>query len=413
MPKIKAITCHKFVNSRGDWTLGTKVLLDDGSIGVQTIPEGASKGENEAQYLPINKAVDIVSSAINDVLEGSDPYDQSAIDQVLLDMDGTDNKKHLGGNSILSVSLAVAKASASSKKQELYQYLADLYGNKLPQDNLKLPTPLFNILNGGKHANNGLSFQEFMVIPSPSFSYNEALAVGISSYHLLKKKLLEEGYEVDVGDEGGFAPNNFTVKKALDFLRDAVSEKYKPGIDIFFGIDVASGSFRFGDKYIIKEEKLKLTDGGLESYYLDLIKKYELMYIEDPFYEKDLPAWKKFTQLVGNKLLVVGDDLVVTNPHILKHAITQKLANAVIVKPNQVGTLTETLEFIKLAQQAKMTVIISHRSGDTAEDTFIADLAVAVGADFIKSGAPARGERVAKYNRLLDIFYAESVRTAG
>ena len=408
MPKIKSITCQKILNSRGDWTIETKVTLDDGSEGSQAIPDGASKGENEAVYIPVDKAVDIVSTAINDVLEGEDPTEQIVLDKILLDMDGTTNKKHLGGNSILSVSLAAAKASAKSKGLELYEYLARLYTPKKdPSAELKFPVPIFNIINGGLHSHNNLSFQEFMAIPSPSLPFDKALEMGVKVYHNLKEILIKDGLDVDVGDEGGFAPNNLTTAKALQYISKAASQSYKLGEQIFMGMDVAAGSFYMHDAYLIKEEKKTLNSEKMSQMYVDLLTTYPLIYLEDPFYESDADAWAKFTKSVGSRLMVVGDDLVVTNPKFLKSAIDRKLANAVIVKPNQVGTLTETFEFVRNAQQAGMKIIVSHRSGETGEDTFIADLAIAVGADFIKSGAPVRGERVVKYNRLLQIFNAQ------
>lgn len=407
MPKIKSITCHKLVNSRGDWTIGTKVTLTDGSVGVQTIPDGASKGEHEAYYIPVEHATQVVSTVLNDALVGEKAYDQEKVERIMLEMDGTPNKQHLGGNSILSVSLALTKAVAVSKNIELYEQIAELFGNKklLEKDKApKFPTPVFNVINGGKHAHNGLSFQEFMIIPSPKIHYKHALEIGVELYHTLKGKLEQDGFETDVGDEGGFAPLGFTPDKALHYLREAVKEKYTPGKDIFFGMDVAAESFYKDGKYMIEEENLSLTSSELSDYYHNLMKKYELIYLEDPFYERDHAGWAEFYKKFHKSLMVVGDDLVVTNSKFLRKAIDEKLANAVIVKPNQVGTLSETLEFIKMAQKNKMSICVSHRSGDTAEDTFIADLAVAVGADFMKSGAPARGERVAKYNRLLEIW---------
>ncbi len=409
MSKIKSITCQKILNSRGDWTIETKVTLDDGSEGVQAIPDGASKGENEAVYIPVEKAVDIVSTAINDVLEGEDPAEQFVLDQILLDMDGTTNKKHLGGNSILSVSLAAAKAAAKSKDIELYEYLARLYSPKRdPHAPLKFPVPVFNILNGGLHSHNNLSFQEFMAIPSPTLPFDKALEMGVVVYHNLKELLIKDGFDVDVGDEGGFAPNNFTVSKALQYISKAASQSYKLGEQLFMGMDVAAGSFYMHNSYLIKEEKKTLDSDKMSRLYIDLLTTYPLIYLEDPFYESDTEAWAKFTKSVGSRLMVVADDLVVTNPKFLKSAIDQKLANAVIVKPNQVGTLTETFEFVRNAQKAGMKIIVSHRSGETGEDTFIADLSLAVGADFIKSGAPVRGERVVKYNRLLQIFNGQN-----
>jgi len=384
------------------------VELTDGSVGIQAIPDGASKGQNEALSLEPEKAVDIVSTVINDALKGENPFEQDVLDEVLISMDGTPNKRHLGGNSILSVSLAVAQAAAISKEMELYEYLGLLYtGKKKTRKDLKFPTPVFNILNGGKHAHNNLSFQEFMAIPSPNKNFVEAMEMGVDIYHQLKKNLSEDKYDTDVGDEGGFAPNGFTVAKALTYIRKAASTKFKPGQDVFFGMDVAAESFYRHGKYCIDEEDLKNDITEMDHYYANLAKKFELIYIEDPFYEKDYDGWELFFKKQGDKLMVVGDDLVVTNTKFLSMAINKDLINAVIVKPNQIGSLTETFRFIKMAQEHKLSTIISHRSGDTAEDTFIADLALAVDADFIKSGAPVRGERVAKYNRLLEIYFKE------
>ncbi len=402
MSKIKSITCHKVLDSRGNWTIETHVELEDGSQGAQTVPDGASKGENEAIYVSADKAIEIVQHPIADLLRGKDATDQKEIDRLMLEMDGTINKSHLGGNSMLSVSLANAKAAAQFKKVELFEHLASLGGYSVI--NPKLPTPVFNVLNGGKHAHNGLSFQEFMVIPNSAMEFDKAMELGVAVYHSLKEKLSQDGYDTDVGDEGGFAPNNFTVEKALDYLVKAIEGNYKLGEDVFFGMDVAAESFYDHKNYIIKEQELILNSVELGGFYAKLLKKYPLIYLEDPFYEGDYSAWKEFCEKYGAQLMVVGDDLVVTNPRYLKKAINEKLANAVIVKPNQVGTLTETLEFVKNAQDADMAICISHRSGDTGEDTFIADLAVAVGAEFMKSGAPARGERTVKYNRLLEIY---------
>jgi len=408
MPKIKEISCHKIINSRGDWTIETKVVLDDGATGVQAIPDGASKGQNEAIYIPVEKAVDIVSTVINEALKGEGAENQSALDKVLISMDGTPNKRNLGGNSILSVSLAIASAMAKSLQLELYEYLSVLYkGEKIKKNELKFPTPVFNILNGGKHAENNLSFQEFMVIPAREISFDRALEIGVNIYHLLEKNLSRKGIGTEVGDEGGFAPRGFTTEKALASIRESALERYEVGKDVFLGIDVAAGSFFNMDRYEIKEEGKKLSREELLSYYEDLINKYELIYVEDSFYEGDTLGWKSFYEKFKDKLMIVADDLVVTNSKFLQTAVEEGLANAVIVKPNQVGTLTETLDFIKMAKENKMSVVVSHRSGDNAEDTFIADLALAVSAEFIKSGAPVRGERVSKYNRLLDVFLGE------
>jgi len=405
MPKIAAINCHKVLNSRGNWTIETHVKLDDGAAGSQSIPGGASKGENEAISLPVDKAVEVVTTVINDALIDEDPFNQQKIDSTMIEMDGTANKKCLGGNSMLSVSMATAKACANSRGWQLWEYLSFIFsGQKKNKVDLKYPAPLFNILNGGKHAHNNLSFQEFVVIPAQGTPITQALEMGTTIYHILQKKLEAEGFDVDVGDEGGFAPNGLTVEKALLFIRGAASQQYKIGSQVFLGMDVAAESFYSQGSYAIKEENFKGSNLKLINYYEKLLKKFELMYVEDPFYEKDLEGWKQFMSKFGSKLLVVGDDLVVTNKSILQSVITDNLINAVIVKPNQIGTLTETFDFIKLAKSAKMATIISHRSGDTAEDTFIADLALATDAEFLKAGAPVRGERVAKYNRLLEIL---------
>ncbi len=408
MPKIKSITCHKIIDSRASWTIETHVKLDDGSVGIQTIPEGASKGEREAVSLPAEKAVEVVSHIINDALLGENPFDQKNIDETMIKMDGTEYKSHLGANSILSVSLAVSKACAASEKLYLWEYLSKLYsGKKLLSQNIAFPTPVFNIINGGKHAHNNLSFQEFMVIPSRNMNIVQALEAGVAIYHSLKKDLLAKKYDVDVGDEGGFAPNNLTVEKAFHLIREATAKVFKPGEDIFFGMDVAASSFHKLSEYYMHEENKTLTTTQLADVYKNLLKKFEIIYIEDPFYERDENGWKQFNDEMSGRIMVVADDLVVTNKKILENTINNNLASAVIVKPNQIGTLTETFDFIRTAKNANMATIISHRSGDTAEDTFIADLAVAVGSEFMKSGAPVRGERVAKYNRLLEIFSGE------
>jgi len=404
MAKIKEVSCHKILDSRGEWTLDTKVTLDNDIEGTQTIPKGASTGEHESYYLPVDKAVQIVETIINKALKGMDVENQKAIDNLLINLDGTPNKKHLGGNSVISVSLAVADAAAIYKDVPLFAHLSDLYGTPLPKK-LKFPTPVFNILNGGKHAQNNLSFQEFMVIPNPKKQFDKQIQIGMTVYASLEKILHKEGYSTGVGDEGGFAPAGLTGEKALAYIKKAVETDYKLGEDVFLGMDVAAESFFDGEDYDIKEQDMILTKRELLNFYKKLVKKYPLIYIEDPYYENDKEGWKMFYEEFQDQLMVVADDLVVTNPIFLKKAIDNKLANAVIVKPNQVGTLTETLNFIKMAKANKMAVCISHRSGDTPEDTFIADLALATRAEFIKSGSPVRGERVAKYNRLLDVFY--------
>lgn len=405
MAKIENIRSQKILDSRGNWTLETKVTLDDGSVGVQPVPSGASVGENEAVYIDVEKAADFVSTTINDVLVGKDPSDQKSIDESLIKMDGTSNKSRLGANSTLSVSLACAKSAAVSAGLELYQYLSLLYSGKQKlKGDLTFPTPVFNIINGGEHAKNKLSFQEFMVIPALNTPYNKALQMGVNIYKDLKKILLKDDFETGIGDEGGFEPRGLSARTALDFLEQAASVQYDPGNDVFFGLDIAAGSFYENGKYCIDEENLELSSDEVIKYYEDLFMHYKIIYLEDPMFERDEFGWTKFYKQNAGKYMVVADDLVVTNPKILERVAKEKMANAVIVKPNQVGTLTETLDFVKLARKSKMDIVISHRSGDNV-DSFISDLAVAVDANFMKSGAPARGERVAKYNRLLEIFY--------
>jgi len=405
MKKIENIRSQKILDSRGNWTIETKVILEDGSVAVQPVPSGASVGENEAVYIDVEKAADFVSTSINDVLVGKDPTDQKSIDNTLIQMDGTHNKGRIGANSILSVSLACARVSAISMGMELYQYLSVLYSGKEKNNgDLKFPTPIFNVINGGEHAKNKLSFQEFMVIPALNTPFNKAVQMGVVIYKDLKKLLLEDDFETGVGDEGGFEPRGLSARTALDFLEKAASIQYEPGNNVFFGLDIASGSFYENGKYHIDEENLELSSDEVIDYYEKLFADYKIIYLEDPLYERDEFGWTKFYKQNKDKYMIVADDLVVTNPKILERVSKEKMASAVIVKPNQVGTLSETLDFIKLARKSKMDIVISHRSGDNI-DAFISDLAIAVDADFIKSGAPARGERVAKYNRLLEIFY--------
>lgn len=400
MPKIQSISASKKVNSRGDWTVEAIVELSNGIISRHVVPEGASKGKKEAISLPVEIAIYNIESKIAKALHSFDVYNQKEIDSVMISLDGTQNKIHLGGNAMLAVSIAVCKAAAQSKNLEPYEYVADLYGNKI----LEFPTPVFNILNGGRHANNKLTFQEFMVIPARRITYDKAYEMGVHIYRVLKKRLADYGYSTDVGDEGGFAPEGLTANLAFEMLRDAASERYIVGDEVFLGSDVAADSFRKLWRYIVKEENLVMDSNALITYYKEILRKFEIIYLEDVFYENDHAAWKKFYNDMKERLLIVGDDLVVTSPHILRDAIEKEMINAVIVKPNQVGTLSETLEFIKIAKTAGLLTVVSHRSGDTAEDTFIADLAYGVSSDFIKSGAPARGERVSKYNRLYEIY---------
>lgn len=405
MSLIKSIAAYKILNSRGDWTVRVDIGLEDGTKVSQTVPEGASKGENEAVSVPVEDAVRNISISLSPELVGKSPFDQKDIDSLLLRLDGTNDKSNLGCNAILPVSLGVARAAAKSKNQPLYLYLKELYGNV---SDIKFPTPVFNILNGGKHAQNGLSFQEFMVIPAMTFSYERKLEVGAECYKSLAKKLHNEGYSTGVGDEGGFAPKGMDAEKALSFILESIKDAgFKPGEDVFLGMDVAAGSFYDAKKgkYVLSDVQKSLSTKEFLKFYEDLVKKFPLIYVEDPLVESDFNSWSLFFEKFSERVMVVGDDLVVTNPKILAKALEKKTINSVIVKPNQVGSLTETFEFIRKAQENGLVTVVSHRSGETGEDTFIADLALAVGADFVKFGAPARGERVVKYNRILEVYH--------
>ncbi|OGC51984.1 hypothetical protein A2709_01645, partial [candidate division WWE3 bacterium RIFCSPHIGHO2_01_FULL_43_9] len=301
-------------------------------------------------------------------------------------------------------SVAFTRAHARSQKLDDWEYLANLAKSiGISVDRKSAITPLFNILNGGKHAQNDLSFQEFMLIPARNYTMEECVEVGVKVYKSLRNRLQRDGFSTGVGDEGGFAPLNFTVKKALTYITECASEHYKVGEDVFLGMDVAAGSFYRDGYYVLPEEHLKLTSEQFERYLLDLMRQFKLIYLEDPFHEQDVNWLRKAVDDFGSRVMLSADDLVVTNPQILTGAIKQKLANTVIVKPNQIGTVSETLDFVNLARRAGWNVVGSHRSGDT-EDPFIADLAFALGADFVKFGAPSRGERTSKFNRLLELY---------
>ncbi|HOM77738.1 MAG TPA: phosphopyruvate hydratase [bacterium] len=405
MSLISSVTAFKYLNSRARWTVCARVQLDDGVEVIQTVPDGASKGAKEAIALPVEEAIQNINIVIAPALIGLSPLDQKNIDDLLIKMAITENKSGIGANATLAVSLAVARAASRAEHKSLYLYIRDLFNKSGP---LVMPTPVFNILNGGLHAQNGLSFQEFMLIPGMNFSYEHKVEIGVDVYNKLRTKLQEKGYGVGLGDEGGFAPEGFTTRKALEFLISSIEAAgYVPGKDAFLGMDVAAGSFydKKSLKYEIKEESLSLSALEMSSYYSSLLKDFPIIYLEDPLYEDALDDWYGLYKALSKRTMIVGDDLVVTNSSILKKALDPKCLNAVIVKPNQIGTLSETLEFMRLAQNNDLVTIVSHRSGDTAEDTFVSDLALGTGAEFVKFGAPARGERVVKYNRLLDLYH--------
>ena len=411
--KIESVEALEVLDSRGNPTVQVEVITDGGFCGVAKVPSGASTGSFEAVELRdgdterymgkgVKKAVENVNRMIAKKITGMNVYDQLKIDQKLIDIDGTDNKEKLGANATLGVSLAVAKAAANSLGMTLYNYIGGVNAKKLP-------TPMMNILNGGKHSDNNISSQEFMIMPTSGKDFAENLQMGVETYHNLKKVLKAKGYSVAVGDEGGFAPNLQSEEEALDVIVEAIKKAgYIPGKDISIALDVASTEMYDEAKKVGKNGYLFWKTGTFKSsdemieYLEELVQKYPIVSIEDGLAEEDWNSWKKLTQKLGSKIQLVGDDLFVTNTDRLRKGIRNKVANSILIKPNQIGTLTETLDAIEMAQKAGYTTVISHRSGET-EDTTIADIAVAVNAGQIKTGAPCRTDRVAKYNRLLNI----------
>jgi len=412
--EIKNIQGYEILDSRGNPTTACVVELSDGSKAQAYVPSGASTGSHEAvelrdedksRYngLGVLSAVNNINTTIKQALLYKDAYNQKNIDQILLDLDGTNNKSILGANAILAVSLAVAKAAAISQNIELYQYIKNIFNPSLNSSTL-FPQIGFNVLNGGKHADSGLDVQEYMIMPL-THNIDENIRIGSEIYHTLKKILVQHGQVVSVGDEGGFAPRLDNNEAGLELLVLAIQEAgYTPGIDCSLALDVAATEFFDSNLQKYTFDKQTYSADELTNIYNSWLQKYPIVSIEDPFAEDDYESWKNFQKMNNNTLRIVGDDLLVTNTERIKDAIEQKLCNSVLIKPNQIGTLTETLDAISLAHNNNLTTMISHRSGDTI-DTFIADLAVGVYAGYIKSGAPARAERVSKYNRLLEIYY--------
>ncbi len=407
MSKIDVVGAREILDSRGNPTIEVEVLLEDDAFGRADVPSGASTGAFEAhesrdgdkgRYMGkgVLNAVNAVLDEVNDAIEGIDAADQRAVDEALIKLDGTPNKKRIGANAILGVSLATARAAAESEELQLYEYLGKNEG-------VTLPVPLMNIINGGAHADTGVDIQEFMIVPLGAETYGEALRWGVEVYHTLKALLQSKGLATGLGDEGGFAPELPTNAAALDLISDAIAKAgYTLGKDIALALDVAATEFYDEASGNYKFEGKELSTDEMIAYYEGLVAKYPLVSIEDPLAEDDWAGWTKITATLGEKVQLVGDDLYVTNPTRLQKGIDEKAGNAILVKVNQIGTLTETLDAVALAQSKGMKAIISHRSGET-EDTFIADLAVATNAGQIKTGAPARSERVAKYNQLLRI----------
>ena len=410
---IESIEAVEILDSRGNPTLQVEVVTEEGITGIASVPSGASTGSFEAVELRdgeknryngkgCQKAVENVNKKISKKIIGMNVYNQRKIDEEMIRLDDTLNKSNLGANAILGVSLAVAKTASNSLGMELYQYIGGINAKELP-------VPMMNILNGGKHSENNISIQEFMIMPVGNITFAERLKRGAEIYHTLKKVLKEKGFNVGVGDEGGFAPNLQNEEMALDVIIEAIKKsKYEPGKDVVLALDVASTEMREEAKkigkdgyYFWKTDMLKSNEEMMD-YLVDLCNKYPIVSIEDGLAEEDWDNWKILTERLGNKIQLVGDDLFVTNMSRLKRGIDKKVANAILIKPNQIGTLTETLDTIRMAKQNGYKTIISHRSGET-EDTTIADIAVGINSMQIKTGAPCRTDRVTKYNRLLKI----------
>jgi len=407
MSTIAAVWAREILDSRGNPTVEVEVTLESGVSGRAAVPSGASTGSREALELRDNdkaryggkgvtKAVEHVMGEIAEAVVGMEALRQSALDNLLIELDGTENKGRLGANAILGVSMATARAAANFLGQPLYNYLGGVNAKVLP-------VPLMNIINGGAHAPNNLDIQEFMIMPLGADTFEEALRMGAETFHALKGILAKDGHVTSVGDEGGFAPNLKSHEEAFDYILKAIEKAgYKPGSDIFLAIDAAASEFHKKGKYVFSGEKRSFTAEKLIAYYESLVKKYPLISIEDGLAEGDWKGWKKLTDKLGDSIQLVGDDLFVTNPDILAQGINEGVANSILIKLNQIGTVTETLDAIEMARQSAYSTVISHRSGET-EDTFIADLAVAVNAGQIKTGSLCRSDRLAKYNQLLRI----------
>jgi enolase len=406
--KIVAVTTLEVLDSRGNPTVEGRVVLDDGSVGTAIVPSGASTGEREAVELRdgdakryggkgVRKAAGNVEKKLAPVVVGLDAADQRAVDRAMLLADGTPNKKKLGANAILAVSMAVARAAAISKRLPLWRWLGGSNASLLP-------VPCMNVINGGRHADNTVDFQEFMIAPHNAPSFTEAIRIGVETFHKLRDVLRKRGYSTGVGDEGGFAPDLKSNDEAVEVILEAITQAgYKPGRDISLCLDPATSEMWQEGRYVFfKSSKAKSSSEDMVKLWTSWVKQYPIVSIEDGMAESDWDGWKKLTEAVGDRVQLVGDDLFCTNPALLKDGIQRGVANAILIKLNQIGTVTETLDTIELAGRNSYRCMISHRSGES-EDTFIADLAVAVGAGQIKTGSGCRGERVAKFNQLLRI----------
>lgn len=406
--KIKSITAREILDSRANPTVEARVVLESGYIGVASVPSGASTGVHEAHELRdrdktrymgrgVLNAVKNVNEIISPALSGMDASNQAAIDRAMIELDGSDNKSNLGANAILAVSLANARAAAAASGKEPYEYLC-------PDAPYKMPTPMFNLLNGGAHAANNIDIQEFMVVPH-GLDLPDAIRAGSEIYHTLGRLLRERGLSTGVGDEGGFSPDLSSDEEAISLLCLAIKESGYTTDKVGIALDIASSEWYEGGRYLLPKRGRAMDGGELIDYYKSLCDKYPIVSIEDGLAEDDFDGWADMTRALGNRCMLVGDDLFVTNTARLRRGIEMNVGNAILIKPNQIGTLTEALNVINMAKDAGYSYIISHRSGETS-DSFIADMAVATGSGYIKSGAPARGERVAKYNRLLEIYQA-------
>ena len=412
MSVIEKISGYEILDSRGIPTLFTEVSLDNGIKGCAAVPSGASTGSREALELrdkdqtifngkSVYKAVQYINNDISNLLVGKDAANQNDIDSLLINLDGTSNKNKLGANTTLAVSLAVSKAVSKAQGLNLYQHL------NVKKNEFSMPVPMMNIINGGSHANNNVDIQEFMIMPVGASNFFDAIRYGVEVFHKLGKILDDKGYETTVGDEGGFAPNLTSNNEAIEIILSAIEQcGYIPGQDIYLALDVASSEFYSDGMYLLQSESKKFNNDEIINYFSDWVSKYPIISIEDPLDENDWDGWKKITSELGKKIQLVGDDLFVTNTNIFKEGIEKNIANAILIKLNQIGTLTETLDAIQMAKENKYRTIISHRSGET-EDTFISDLSVATNAGQIKTGSLSRTDRVCKYNQLLRINESE------
>ncbi|MGV6852182.1 MAG: phosphopyruvate hydratase [bacterium] len=407
MVTIRSIVAREILDSRGNPTLEADVTLSDGSFGRAAVPSGASTGVREAlelrdgdksRYLGkgVLKAVHNVNNLIAEALIGQNPFEQEKLDHLMIELDGTPTKSRLGANAILAVSLGVAHASAASKGQALWEYLAD-------GENVSMPVPMMNVINGGAHADNSVDIQEFMIIPAGFNKFSEALRAGTEVFHALKKVLSDKGFSTSVGDEGGFAPNLPSNEAAVEVILEAIEAAgYEAGKDIYLGLDAASSEFYKNGQYELSSENKSLNAEQMVDFFENWLNKYPIISLEDALDEGDWEGWALLSKRLGDKVQLVGDDLFVTNTQIFAEGIEKNIANSILIKLNQIGTLTETLEAIQMAKDARYTAVVSHRSGET-EDTTIADLAVATSATQIKTGSLSRSDRVAKYNQLLRI----------